>query len=192
MNDISNNYLSYYPFKFFYQHIMKSFSHFPFPHFGQILSEQCQVSSQVQLYVQVVALCKAATTTTALCEVVTPACSASLLRVWASLSWAWICALSSTIRRQLSAYCRLTWCQHHHCLTAAVLISRIADQLDDGGGERHPNEDVDCAHQHVGRLVPTQTWHQVPETWCGGWLRKILSFVWLIAGPMVVMVIKQK
>ena len=40
-----------------------------------------------------------------------------------------------------------------HC--SCVIICRIADQLDDGGGERHPDEDVDCAHQHVGRLVPT-------------------------------------
>lgn len=36
-------------------------------------------------------------------------------------------------------------------------------QLDDGGGEGHPDEDVHEAHQHVGRPVRPQARHHVTE-----------------------------
>ena len=44
------------------------------------------------------------------------------------------------------------------------------DDLDDGGEDSHPHQDVDCADQHIARLVPA---HKI--------LKKVnaLSFLWL-------------
>ena len=53
-----------------------------------------------------------------------PACSANFLSVSASLSCAWIWALSSTIFLQLSAYCRLT----HSMMVVVKAIPEIFSQ----------------------------------------------------------------
>ena len=56
--------------------------------------------------------------------------------------------------------------QLHHLPPALCILS--PDQLNDGGGEGHANEDVDGAEQHVAGAVMTKVWCKVSKANRGG------------------------